>query len=606
MVPNHQVPTSLVSTYDAIDERSILYLHFLNREPFRSVNTEPSPSATESALRILAASTMLPLYSNYSNLFEGVLSPASGTLLGELLKHQHVRIVGERASVDEFVASREARYAFDRDRYPMYFSGDRHLVTGQPHLVKENSSTRYIEQGIRDFASPDSHRIAPRQADHSLLFPLLPTLVRDTLNSRDRQALTLSLFLDAVQDPQQRFAIARMLSALYIKHYMEELQADVCTGFVGLTVFDDLAQSYPRFHLPALERLLQVSGLDLARLGSAIDRLLPRLRGSSTHYQFCQEVQLVLETFTMLARGPAALDATLLEFNSTAPRGRAVRVGPSLYEAALQHLLRAVRVTTAKHAAFASAYGHAKSRVDRRGTVLIVTATNVETRAFKAATEAMFGSTSPRYIQRDCYVAREYRDINELKIVHVQCEAGSSGQSSAQAVITDAIRDFGPANIIMTGIAFGLKPEKQRLGDLLVSTIVVDYERARRMDTQTLPRGARTEASPKLLSVFRAAYNDGLAPREAYFGPVVSGEKLVDSEEFVKSLRAREPEAIGGEMEGAGLVAAAQRERAAWILVKAIVDWGFRKAENNSLQSQYDAALDAHKFVLGTLREVGV
>src|SRR5205823_7702372 len=56
-------------------------------------------------------------------------------------------------------------------------------------------------------------------------------------------------------------------------------------------------------------------------------------------------------------------------------------------------------------------------------------------------------------------------------------------------------------------------------------------------------------------------------------GPILSGEKLVDDPVFKADLFSRYPQAIGGEMKGVGLAAAAVRHGVPWILVKAICDW---------------------------------
>jgi nucleoside phosphorylase len=60
-----------------------------------------------------------------------------------------------------------------------------------------------------------------------------------------------------------------------------------------------------------------------------------------------------------------------------------------------------------------------------------------------------------------------------------------------------------------------------------------------------------------------------------------------------------EPEAIGGEMEGAGLYAAARDAKVDWILVKAICDWA-DGTKNNDAQPQ--AARNAAQFVLHVLQ----
>jgi len=86
------------------------------------------------------------------------------------------------------------------------------------------------------------------------------------------------------------------------------------------------------------------------------------------------------------------------------------------------------------------------------------------------------------------------------------------------------------------------------------------------------PRGDKVSASPRLLQRFRNARLDWQTAND-YFGLVLSGEKLIDDEEFVRELLSREPEAIGGEMEGEGLYVSCLTAKKDWILVKAVCDW---------------------------------
>jgi nucleoside phosphorylase len=66
-------------------------------------------------------------------------------------------------------------------------------------------------------------------------------------------------------------------------------------------------------------------------------------------------------------------------------------------------------------------------------------------------------------------------------------------------------------------------------------------------------------------------------------------------------LKALEPEAIGGEMEGAGLYAACYRAHVDWIIVKAICYWADGKKDLNKDKQQQLAAENAAKFVLFSL-----
>ena len=86
---------------------------------------------------------------------------------------------------------------------------------------------------------------------------------------------------------------------------------------------------------------------------------------------------------------------------------------------------------------------------------------------------------------------------------------------------------------------------------------------------------------------------------------ILSGDKLVDDLDFRDQLRQFEQEAIGGEMEGAGLSAAAQRFKIDWILVKAICDWADGKKSIQKKQRQQLAAQNAALFTIHVLKQGG-
>ena len=56
-------------------------------------------------------------------------------------------------------------------------------------------------------------------------------------------------------------------------------------------------------------------------------------------------------------------------------------------------------------------------------------------------------------------------------------------------------------------------------------------------------------------------------------GAILSGEKLIDDKSFKQSILEQYPTAIGGEMEGSGLWASADRHRKEWLVVKGVCDW---------------------------------
>jgi nucleoside phosphorylase len=86
---------------------------------------------------------------------------------------------------------------------------------------------------------------------------------------------------------------------------------------------------------------------------------------------------------------------------------------------------------------------------------------------------------------------------------------------------------------------------------------------------------------------------------------MMSGEKLADNEEFVSELLHIEPEAIGGEMEAAGVysaVAGEHLQHVHWTVVKGICDWGLGKDDSH----QAAAALNAIDFVFHVLEQPAI
>jgi nucleoside phosphorylase len=184
-------------------------------------------------------------------------------------------------------------------------------------------------------------------------------------------------------------------------------------------------------------------------------------------------------------------------------------------------------------------------------------------------------------------------------IFMVQSEMGTTTPGGALLTVRKAIQDLQPQAVIMCGIAFGLHPDKQQLGDILVARQLQHYE-PQKVDLKQgqIPRGDRATSAERLLDRFRSGDIDWRGA-STHFGLVLSGEKLVNEPTFRDWLLKTEPEAVGGEMEGAGLYVATREAKVDWILVKAICDWA-DGTKNKDAQSQ--AARNAAQFVLHVLQ----
>ncbi|TCT19747.1 pentapeptide repeat-containing protein [Thiobaca trueperi] len=191
------------------------------------------------------------------------------------------------------------------------------------------------------------------------------------------------------------------------------------------------------------------------------------------------------------------------------------------------------------------------------------------------------------------------------------------GEGEAQNAARDAITDWAPKAIIGVGIAFGVNPAEQAIGDVLVSEAIRGYELGRMNADGTFDlRDDKPPASQVLLNRFnhlrqscQADPNACLNWPTVRFGTLLSGNKLVDNLDYRTSLLKLEKEAIGGEMEAVGIQLAAGRFNLDWIIVKAICDWGdghkgTKNKEKDQKFAAQNAALVVHRaLALGSLYE---
>jgi nucleoside phosphorylase len=229
-------------------------------------------------------------------------------------------------------------------------------------------------------------------------------------------------------------------------------------------------------------------------------------------------------------------------------------------------------------------------------TVLLVTATATETSCLHKALSPLPGKKallSVAHGNQTYYLAQ----FGRYGVVHVQCDKGSTSASGSITTVSEAIDLWKPKAVLMIGIAFGADSRRQQIGDVLVSKTVIPYEMQRLGKLKKTNRSPTPPCSALILNRFvnHAGWGHALAKGNARVSDVdmLSGEKLVDDPKFKRQLLERFPTAQGGEMEGAGVYAAAHSKRVEWIIVKAICDWGDGKKAHNKKKRQLIAATSA-------------
>jgi len=174
---------------------------------------------------------------------------------------------------------------------------------------------------------------------------------------------------------------------------------------------------------------------------------------------------------------------------------------------------------------------------------------------------------------------------------------GTTNTNAATTTMMEAIDDVHPDYIISCGIAFGRDSTKQKLGDVLVSEWVRMYGPQRVGSIEIIPRGDRVPADGKLLQLVSLTSHQ-CSGFTCWPGGLLSGDDLVDNPELKAKLLLVEPEAIGGDMEAAGVVSAAGKKHVPWIITKGICDWG----ENKDSKDQRLAATNAFSLLRAMLQ----
>jgi nucleoside phosphorylase len=236
--------------------------------------------------------------------------------------------------------------------------------------------------------------------------------------------------------------------------------------------------------------------------------------------------------------------------------------------------------------------------------VLLVTATEIETQELISHVKIL-ANLDYCEVSGNVNTYFDFGLIGKTRCVLVQSGMSSRTPSSSSLTVSDAIKELNPHTIIMVGIAFGIQPKKQKIGDVLVSEQVSDYS-LKRIGTDEndsphiLNRGDKIPASPRLLQRLRAS-SLRWDLSNVKFGLIVTGDDLVDNLNRRREILEYAPEAIGGEMEGAGLYSAAYRENVDWVIVKGICDWADGEKSRNKEVRQRKAARNSAQFVIETI-----
>ena len=166
------------------------------------------------------------------------------------------------------------------------------------------------------------------------------------------------------------------------------------------------------------------------------------------------------------------------------------------------------------------------------------------------------------------------------QVALIKSSPGIAGPNSAAEKLERALRVVKPGFVISVGVCFGKDKKKFKYGDILVATIINDYEYML-LGEKDVVRSPQPAVGARLLDIFDEPAGFKMLratgdPVQIKVGPLISGPNLVDNVEVKNKLFAYFPDAQGGEMEGAGILSAVRTvpgNKPEAIVIKAISDW---------------------------------
>ena len=190
---------------------------------------------------------------------------------------------------------------------------------------------------------------------------------------------------------------------------------------------------------------------------------------------------------------------------------------------------------------------------------------------------------------------------------------GAHGRLGSAAKAIRYLTATGAQGIVQVGMAFGISPEVQKLGDVLVSALLSPYDN-RAVKPLDKPPGYVNDYTEMKVELPRSSLLDRFRREKQrskfefgiHIGAMLSGAARIHCTAYRDELQMNVPhgneEIVGGEMEGVGLLSGSVRaEDSAWCVVKGICDFGDENRDKDIAEGRKVAPYHAALFVLSSL-----
>lgn len=568
-----------------MNTRSI-YLHIFDRE-YRAFTK--SKLTDEDACTTVLISSLLSgsPYAGMANLMESQPDlPKAVELFCELERIREAVIVSSTSYPDEFIEGRRKLYYDDKDRYPMYFESGKVLLLPRYSVPLQDSTTTILEDKLlKELREENAPRYMKNAAD-----------IRKAILNRDESGITIGILgKHTTLEPNDFKWLGLQISRTYTGRYMAVLDGALIKGIPNVsTVVDDLSRAYYYYDLykPFFSNtVLRHINLEKSA-GSIVEQLalLKQRKGYWDMVDFYNDIVKSLVSFFLKDNTSGSEQfAALRCFDFVKKYIFPALAMPKKFNAQQNLFLLRSSVQNIKE----------KEKIE----IVMGQENNIKKLLYLVATDTEYDRVFEYYKQKNGYTPKSfvigdytYRDLGVIGSTHVyllKTKMGAKGIGGSIKAVSEAANSLKPDYMIMVGIGFGLKEKEQKIGDIMVALAIEDYGTFKQKEGVTIQRGDRIQSNPILMNRFADSKLEW-EKSAVHTGLILTNDILVNDKEMVNYLQQNYPDAIGGEMEGCGLLANYNEK---WILVKAICDFGHDKSNDH----QVDAAQNAIEYVDMTL-----
>jgi|GEM_PF-5859851 len=211
---------------------------------------------------------------------------------------------------------------------------------------------------------------------------------------------------------------------------------------------------------------------------------------------------------------------------------------------------------------------------------------------------------------KEYYIGR----FGSYSVAYIHIEEQGVTAPASTPLVGELVRKLRPVAVVMVGIAFGADSTKQKIGDVLISSIILPHDSRKELENHTEYKDIPKEPGYQLLNAFRDCYNwshylENDEFSVIHMGAVLTGSPLINSYEYRTKLLNdfADYKPIGGEMEAQGIYSSCRLHGVAeWIIVKGICDWAYNKGTASKDKDQKMATKAAVAYCFDVFSRVGV